>query len=153
MIFLVALSISLSMITTRVEVVEVKPQIPIVLTFTEEEIDILNRLCMSEAGNEPFDGKQAVIQTTFNRIKSSKFPNNLKDVLDGQYSLQDNGEPSEECKDAVKWTIEHQNAFPNDMYWFKNGDYFEEVEGKRYDYTKIGNHYFSTERNYNVGDK
>lgn len=150
MISLFALCISSSLLTTRVEVTHVEPNpYAFIIEFSQEDIDLLNRMDMSEAAREPFDGKQAVAQVAINRVRSPLFPNTLAEVLDGQFSLQDNGEPSQECKDAVKWAIEHQNAFPLDMYWFKNGDYFDEVEGKRYDYTKIGNHYFSTERNYN----
>ena len=49
--------------------------------FTDEEIDLLNRLVEAEAGNEPYDGQLAVANVVLNRIKDSRYPNTLKGVI------------------------------------------------------------------------
>lgn len=111
---------------------------------TPEIIEMCERVDMSEASNEPFDGKVAVISTLINRVLSPDYPNTFEECIDGQFSISDNGTPSEECKDAVRWAFSHPYIFPEDMYWFRNAHYHTFANP----YTKIGNHYFSTKEKY-----
>lgn len=111
--------------------------------FTQNDISIMERVVMSEASTEPFECKQAVAATIINRYLSDEFPNNLPDIIAGQFSTQDNGEPTQDCKDAVQAALDYPDCFPPDMYWFRTGHYHE-FSKKVYDYTCIGRTYFST---------
>ena len=111
---------------------------------TEETLEEVERVVASEALNEPYDGQVAVAETLINRVLTPDFPNTFKECIDGQFSTQDNGEPSEQVKDAVRWAFSHPYIFPSDMYWFRNEHYHTFANP----YTKIGNHYFSTVNDY-----
>lgn len=111
-----------------------------VLSFTEEDIALMERVVMSEASILRNDAKQAVAQTIINRVRSDDYPNTVAEVIEGQYSTAFNGEPGEAEKLAVKYAIECQDAFPIDMFWFRS-DYYHPF-GEHY--VKIQNHYFST---------
>lgn len=58
------------------------------ITLTDEEKYMLSQIVYLESGNQSDLGQQAVIETIFNRITSSNFPDNLVDVLSqkGQFS-------------------------------------------------------------------
>lgn len=116
---------------------------------TEEEIDLMARVVMSEASILPLEGKQAVAQTIINRMYSSKFPNNIEAVITQpyQYSTADNGTPDRECYEAVDAACRFK-AFPDDMYYFRAGKY----HSFGYEYMNIGNTYFSTEGDINGND-
>lgn len=109
---------------------------------TDEEIELMVRVVMSEASILPLEGKQAVAQTIINRMYSSKFPNNIEAVINQpyQYSTADNGTPDSECYEAVEAACKYK-AFPEDMYYFRAGKY----HSFGYEYMNIGNTYFSTE--------
>ena len=51
------------------------------ITLTEDEIDLLARIVMLEAGGEPVLGQEAVVEVIFNRIYHEDFPNTLEKVL------------------------------------------------------------------------
>ena len=110
--------------------------------FTDEEIDLMARVVMSEASVLSLDAKQAVAATIINRVRSGKFPDNVHDVVyaPSQYSTADNGDPNEDCYIAVHAAIEY-DCFPEDMYYFRRDHYHH----FGYPYCKIGNTYFSTE--------
>lgn len=116
--------------------------------FTLEDIYEMANTTMIEAGGESYEGKQAVVATLINRYNSTKYPNTIPEIITDGYSTKRAAVITQECYDAVLWGILHQDIFPEDMYWFRNNHYHAEVEGKRYNYIQIGNHYFSTERNY-----
>ena len=111
---------------------------------TEETLLEVERVVAAEAMNEPYDGQVAVAEALINRVLSPDYPNTFKECIDGQFSVQDNGEPSEQVKDAVQWAFAHPYIFPSDMYWFRNNHYHTFANP----YTKIGNHYFSTKEKY-----
>ena len=120
------------------------PIIEVYPKATPEILEMCDRVDMAEASNEPFDGKVAVISTLIDRVLSPDYPNTFEECIDGQFSVQDNGEPSEECKDAVRWAFSHPYIFPSDMYWFRTEHYHDFANP----YTKIGNHYFNTKEKY-----
>lgn len=96
------------------------PEPPYTCPFTDEEIDLLARVVMSEASRESFDVKHAIAETVINRLESDykefRFQNTLEDVVytDAQWAYDQ--APTAECYEAVYWAIEH-NAFPDDMLW------------------------------------
>lgn len=111
---------------------------------TEETLAEVERVVAAEAMNEPYDGQVAVAEALINRVLSTDYPNTFSECIEGQFSTQDNGEPSEQVKDAVRWAFSHPYIFPSDMYWFRTEHYHDFANP----YTKIGNHYFNTKEKY-----
>lgn len=75
--------------------------------FTDEEVDMLLKIGMAEAGNQSVECIATVMLTVLNRVKSDKFPNNIHDVLyqKGQFSPVASGsfkraKPSNKCTEA-----------------------------------------------------
>ena len=63
------------------------------LGATQDEVTLLAALIFCEAGNQPYEGKVAVGAVVMNRVKSSKYPNNMYDVIyhPGQFAPVYNG--------------------------------------------------------------
>ena len=105
--------------------------------------DMLARMCMGEAGNQPLCGKIAVVVTALNR--SNMWDKSIHDVLtDGSYSgYPYYGIVDEECYNAVDLAYMAVDAkiFPEDMLYFRNKHYHTFGEP----YTVIGSHWFSCE--------
>lgn len=123
------------------------------IVFAEEEIQLLARVIMSEAGTLPLTGKIAVLATIINRVYSDKFPDTIYDVImqetvtaSGeivrQYSINDNGDPTEECFEAIE--VFTEDMFPSDMFYFRT----EHPHSFGHFYIQIGNTYFSTDTDY-----
>jgi len=118
--------------------------------YTQEEIDLMARVVMSESSILPMDGKQAVAQTILNRVASEKYPDTISEVvyqvINGhkQYSTAWNGEPNADCYYAVEGAIEYPNAYPTDMFWFRT----EYPHTFAHFYTQCGNTFFNTEIDY-----
>lgn len=112
--------------------------------YTEDEIELMARVVMSEASTLSLDGKQAVAEVIINRVKSKNYPDTITDVINQpkQFYKGDNGEPTEDCYTAIRNAV-CDKKFPDDMYWFR----LKKVT-YGYEYIKIGNTYFSTEKNY-----
>lgn len=120
-------------------IVKTEPELP--SWVTQEDIDLMARVVMSEASILPLDGKTAVAATIINRFYSNKFPNNIEAIVTApyQYSTQDNGDPDEECYIAVDTALRY-DCYPPDMFYFRTGHY----HNFGYPYCVIGNTYFST---------
>lgn len=120
---------------TPTPVATTKPQ-----EFSKQDIALLERVTMSESGNQPFDGKVAVAQTVINRLHSGSFGDSISDVVYSkyQYSTADNGCPNDEVIAAVQKAI-NESPYPDDMIYFRQ-DYYHEWA---VDYRKIGAHFFS----------
>lgn len=52
-----------------------------IVPVTSDEFDLLTRVVQAEAGGEPFEGKVAVAAVVLNRVRSSKYPNSVWEVL------------------------------------------------------------------------
>ena len=109
--------------------------------LTQYNIELLARVCMSEAGHEPFIGKVAAVTTVLNRCDNWNKTTEQVVYAANAYSTQNNGTPNEECYSAVAFAIENRDIFPADMMYFRNGHYHNFA----FPYVIIGNHYFSTE--------
>ena len=108
---------------------------------TDEEYNLLLRVCMSECGGkhgEPLEGKIAVVETILNR--SEIYGKSIDEVVyePYQYSTSDNGEPDETVREAVDIAL-ISNTYPDDMIYFRAGYYHSFGTP----YRQIGNHYFS----------
>ena len=106
--------------------------------FTEQEILLLERVTMSEASTEPFEGKVAVAKTILNRAKMYNMSIEQVVYQPYQYSFADNGKPSEEVKRAVTQAI-NDTEYPDTMIYFREGGY----HSFGVPYIVIGRHYFS----------
>lgn len=107
---------------------------------TAEEYRLLLRVCMSEAGNQPLEGKIAVVETVLNRVDMGK--GTIEEVITAkrQYSTADNGEPNKECYEAVDKALSG-DMYPDTMLYFRT----EHFHTFGIPYEKIGDHYFSLE--------
>jgi N-acetylmuramoyl-L-alanine amidase len=108
--------------------------------ITDKEYQLLVRVCMSEAGNQPLEGKIAVVETVLNRVEMGK--GSIEEVITAkrQYSTADNGEPNDECYEAVDKALSN-NMYPDTMIYFRT----EHFHTFGIPYEKIGDHYFSLE--------
>ena len=52
-----------------------------VISITNDELYLLSKLVSSEARGESYEGQFAVAAVVINRVKDSRFPNNIKDVI------------------------------------------------------------------------
>ncbi|MGB4428168.1 MAG: cell wall hydrolase [Thermacetogeniaceae bacterium] len=80
-----------------------------------DNVDLLSRVIMGEAADEPYLGKVAVGAVIMNRMRSSSFPNSLSGVIFEPWSFEsvENGliwsrEPTEDC---VRAAVEALNGF------------------------------------------
>ena len=109
---------------------------------TEEDMALIARCVMSEAGSEPFECKVAVAETIVNRTLSEDptFPDTISDVVhqDNQYSLSDNGEVTQECIDAAQTAL-NGTSFDKEILYFRLHRYHSFA----IPYMKIGKTYFS----------
>lgn len=108
---------------------------------TDEEYNLLLRVCMSEAGGkygEPLEGKIAVVETVLNRVDLGY--GSISEVINKpyQYSTADNGEPDETVIQAVEIALSG-DMYPDNMIWFRT-DYYHDFGTP---YKQIGAHYFS----------
>lgn len=96
------------------------------IEVTQEDIDLMARVVMSEASICDIDTKYAVASTIVNRVLSEDFPNTVFEVvhMDYAYSTQDNGEPNADCYKAVEWALKYR-VFPTEMFYFRTGRYHD----------------------------
>ena len=113
------------------------------IDVTEEDIALMVRVVMSEVGGKELDCKQAVAQTIVNRVRDGRWGNTVSQVVNfpNAYSTADNGEPNQECRDAVMQALTCE-VFPKDMFYFRENHYHK----FGYPYLHLGSTYFSTEK-------
>ena len=106
---------------------------------SEGEHELLARVCMSEAGTEPLEGKIAVLETVLNRV--DRGDGSISEVINapGQYSTRNNGAPNAECYEAVDAVLEFSDRYPENMLYFRTKHYHRFGTP----YKQIGNHYFT----------
>lgn len=114
------------------------------IEITEEDIELLSALVYQEARGESLDGQKAVVEVVLNRVLDSDFKNTVYDVIyeKRQFSTAKKLKgtvPNEENYEAVRYVIENGNTiFPTNYVYFSVG----KSNGKNF--TKLGNHWFST---------
>lgn len=109
---------------------------------TADEIELLARMVWCEAGLEPFEGMCMVVDTVLNRVKDTRFPNTITDVLyaPGQYSTVLTRKfktctPTDACYEAVrKEMLERSNT---------EVLYFGRTPITHNNVINVGHHYFS----------
>ncbi len=92
---------------------------------TEDEMDLFAQLISAEAPDEPFEGKVAVGAVVINRIKSSHFPNTIRDVIlqEGQFCPANSGEVFEtsirpQAKEAAEEALMGADPTGGALYFF-----------------------------------
>lgn len=120
--------------------------------YNEEELYWLARIISSESKGEPMLGQIAVGNVVVNRVKDSRYPDTIKDVIfDTNYGVQfqpvSNGtiyeEPVQSAVLAAKMTLEGAQVVGDSLYFFapalSQGIWI--VNNATY-HTTIGNHQF-----------
>ncbi len=120
-----------------------------VLNITNEELLLLSKLITGEARGESYEGQIAVAAVVINRVKDSRFPDNIKDVIyqrnafsvvrDGSINMQ----PTESAYKAAQEALYGTDP-TNKAIYFWNPDiatckWIKTLEP----YKRIGNHVFA----------
>lgn len=115
------------------------------IALSAEETDLLADIVFLEAGIDSLVGKEAVIETIFNRVSSASFPSDLYSVLSqkGQFStwpLLDRAAPGSEEYQAIHDVVYGATYILDPEYV-----YFSRRKANGYDFIKIGKHWFGRE--------
>ena len=126
------------------------------ITYTEEELDLLERLVQCEAGSElnSYDLRLITASAIINRVEMDYYPDNLHDmiyqVIDGKFQfepvytgwIETVEQPSEEVKQAVQEALirDHSEgswAFYNPticgkINWFETLEFVIEIENVKF---------------------
>lgn len=122
------------------------------LMMDQEDIDLLARVVMSEAGGQSDDCKEAVATVILNRLASPDYPVSLKEVIyqRNQFSTANNGEPTKDCYLAVYsaliWFGTDDQIVPKSCYYFRSGHYHTWA----LNYKQIDDLYFSLPKNASI---
>jgi spore germination cell wall hydrolase CwlJ-like protein len=115
--------------------------------MTDYDYLVLAQMLYHEARGETFEGQLAVVETTLNRVISTKFPDSVHGVIlqHGQYSTASmlNGtEPYEKQWEAIEYVKQNGNTMLDTDYL-----YFS-MSKQRYatDYVKIDHQWFGREK-------
>lgn len=114
------------------------------ISISEDDITLMAQLVYHEARGESEDGQKAVVEVVLNRVLDSDFKNTVYDVIyeKRQFSTAKKLKgtvPNEENYEAVRYVVENGNTiFPTNYVYFSVG----KSNGKNF--TKLGNHWFST---------
>lgn len=118
------------------------------IEISAEDIALIERCVMSEAGGESSECQMAVATVILNRVACpSKFPDTVPGVIyaQNQFSLHNNGDVSFEVKLNVlsALTLYDGQRFPYQLYYFRAGNY----HNFGIPFKKIDNTYFSLSEN------
>lgn len=115
---------------------------------TLEELELMSRVVMSEASTVPYIGKVGVAKVLINRLKDGRWGDTMMNVITypNAFSTADNGDVTDECREAVLQALEGGAVFPEDMLYFRGG-YYHDIG---HPYMQIDNLYFSTLNDYDA---
>jgi len=120
-----------------------------VIRITSDELLLLSKLITGEARGESYEGQVAVAAVVINRVKDSRFPNSIKDVIyqksafsvvkDGSINMQ----PNESAYKAAQEALYGLDPTDKAVY-FWNPDIATCQWIRTLDpYMRIGNHVFA----------
>ena len=128
-------------------------------SLSDEDLELICRITVLEAGNQDEEGQRAVIEVILNRMASEYYPNTAYGVLsaEGQFTTWEarhivSQERVDEMKivvDLVKDTPESifENYIEENEYECSPQDYVYFARGRfewAYNHIKIGDHWFET---------
>lgn len=100
--------------------------------ITPDEVALLNRVVMSEAGGESVYAQEAVATVILNRWQNpDNYAETIRGVIfeTGQFSTHDNGAPTVSVRVAVHNAITYYNTefmcLPYQVYYFRSGHYHD----------------------------
>lgn len=127
--------------------------------LSEEDYEVLLKIVQAEAGNEDEKGKMLVAGVVLNRVKSSKFPDTVKEVVfqneNGVYQFSPvanksyySAEVSEETVDAVERVLAGEDITEGALY-FAARKYADSEKMRWFDHSLVrlfeyGGHEFFT---------
>ena len=116
------------------------------IPISDEDVALLQRCVMSEAGNQSVQAQEAVATVILNRwMNPDKYPDTIEGVImeKDQFSIHDNGEPTVSVRLAVHDAITYYNTvcqdIPKQCYYFRSFRYHD----FGIPYVKYGDLYFS----------
>jgi len=99
-----------------------------VISYTASEFDLLARLVMAEAENQPYSAKVGVAAVVVNRVKSKEFPNTISAVINQkisgyyQFTPVENGwinrAASQEAKNAAYEALKGSDPSKGALFYF-----------------------------------
>ncbi|WP_338552752.1 cell wall hydrolase [Paenibacillus sp. KS-LC4] len=118
--------------------------------FTEADLTLLAKITMVESGYESYQGQLALANVILNRVKDSRFPNSIREVIysgrqfpPAHNGLLDKSKPNEGSLRAAKEALNGKNNVQNAIYFFNpnvsQGAFWDSLEV----ITTIGNHSFA----------
>ena len=111
--------------------------------ISQEDMDLIYRVVMSEAGGDGVLSQKGVATVILNRLFSPRYPDSIPELIDGQFSTADNGEPTEQVRRSVNIAIieygTKRQILPYQCYYFRAWDY----HSFGIPYCQLGNNYFS----------
>lgn len=120
-----------------------------VISITNEELLLLSKLITGEARGESYEGQLAVAAVVVNRVKDSRFPDNIKDVIyqKNAFSVVKDGsiniKPTESAYKAAQEALYGEDP-TNHAIYFWNPDIATCKWIKTLNpYMRIGNHVFA----------
>lgn len=119
-------------------------------SYTEEDLKLLAKITMVEAGYESYEGQLAVANVIMNRVKSPAFPDTIKGVIyagkqfpPAHNGLLDKSQPHATAYRAAKDALNGKNVVSNAVYFFNpdraRGSYWSSMDVV----ATIGNHSFA----------
>lgn len=119
------------------------------LPYTEEELELLAKITMVEAGYETYEGQLAVANVILNRVKDPRFPDTIRDVIyapeqfpPAHNGLLDRAVPNESVWKAVRAAAAGENNVEGAVYFHNpkvsSGRFWNSLT----EVAKIGNHRF-----------
>jgi hypothetical protein len=118
--------------------------------YTEEEFQLLAKLVQVEAGYESYEGQLAIANIILNRVKDSRFPDTIRDVIysgrqfpPAHNGLLDKSEPNESALRATRDALDGRNNIEDAVYFYNpdvtGGAFWDRLEVV----AVIGNHTYA----------
>jgi N-acetylmuramoyl-L-alanine amidase len=119
-------------------------------SFTEQDYTLLAKITMVESGYESYEGQLAVANVILNRVKDSRFPSSVKDVIysgkqfpPAHNGLLDKAKPNASVLRAAKDALNGKNNVQGAVYFFNpkvsKGAFWSSLDVV----AKIGHHHFA----------
>lgn len=93
--------------------------------FTDKDLQLLAKITQVEAGYEPYEGQLAVANVILNRVKDSRFPDTIRDVIyagkqfpPAHNGLLDKSVPNQSVLRAAKDALNGKNNVEDAVYFF-----------------------------------
>ncbi|TLS52702.1 cell wall hydrolase [Paenibacillus antri] len=118
--------------------------------YAEEDMQLLAKIVQVEAGSESYEGQLAIANIILNRVKDSRFPNTIRDVIysgrqfpPAHNGLLDRSEPNDSVLRATRDALDGKNNIEDAVYFYNpdvtGGAFWDRLEVV----AEIGNHAYA----------